>query len=311
MEWWDERLLDRDLESRQYPDLLASLDALNKKLVNLLVEHPVPVLGPNKPVQVGPMPLMLTKTERKKIRTQGRVAREKEKQENIKLGLLEPPKPKVKVSNLMRVLGTEAAQDPTAMEKFVRAEMEARRSAHDARNQERKLGPEDRRRKLITKAQRAARDDPVVTVFKVGDLSSKQKKFKVTQNAGQLMLTGCVVMTPSLHFVVVEGGRKPMRKYIHLMLDRIKWDEDPVLDAADQPVKDDQGNPTKNWCAMVWQGLVSASLFVGFKLQKFDSAEKARAFMVDKGVVHYYDMVEKFIPGTSGPVEALSDDDES
>jgi len=42
------------------------------------------------------MPLMLTKTERKKIRTQGRVAREKEKQENIKLGLLEPPKPKVK-----------------------------------------------------------------------------------------------------------------------------------------------------------------------------------------------------------------------
>lgn len=30
-----------------------------------------------------------------------------------------------------------------------------------------KLGPEDRRRKLITKAQKAARDDPVVTVFKV------------------------------------------------------------------------------------------------------------------------------------------------
>lgn len=57
--------------------------------------------------------------------------------------------------------------------------------------------------------------------------------------------------------------------------------------------------------------MASASLFVGFKLQKFDSAEKARAFMVDKGVVHYYDMVEKFIPGTSGPVEALSDDDES
>lgn len=26
-----------------------------------------------------------------------------------------------------------------------------------------------------------------------------------------------------------------MRKYIHLMLDRIKWDEDPVLDAADRP----------------------------------------------------------------------------
>ena len=33
---------------------------------------------------------------RKKIRTQGRIAREKEKQEQIKLGLLEPPKPRVK-----------------------------------------------------------------------------------------------------------------------------------------------------------------------------------------------------------------------
>lgn len=39
---------------------------------------------------------------------QRRVAREKEKQELVRQGLLEPPKPKVKISNLMRVLGAEA-----------------------------------------------------------------------------------------------------------------------------------------------------------------------------------------------------------
>ena len=46
--------------------------------------------------------------EVKKLRTQRRIAREKEKQELISQGLLEPPKPKVKISNLMRVLGEEA-----------------------------------------------------------------------------------------------------------------------------------------------------------------------------------------------------------
>jgi hypothetical protein len=34
-------------------------------------------------------------------------------------GLLEPPKPKVKISNLMRVLGEEAVLDPTAIEQEV------------------------------------------------------------------------------------------------------------------------------------------------------------------------------------------------
>ena len=66
--------------------------------------------------------------ERKKIRTQKRMEREKEKQELIRQGLLDPPKPKVKLSNLMRVLGTEAILDPSAMEKQVREQM-AERSA--------------------------------------------------------------------------------------------------------------------------------------------------------------------------------------
>jgi U4/U6 small nuclear ribonucleoprotein PRP3 len=41
-----------------------------------------------------PQPLKLTRPEQKKLRTQRRLAREQEKQEMIKQGLLEAPKPK-------------------------------------------------------------------------------------------------------------------------------------------------------------------------------------------------------------------------
>jgi hypothetical protein len=41
-------------------------------------------------------------------------------------GLLEPPKPKVRIANLARVLGAEAAADPTAIEKEVRKQMAER-----------------------------------------------------------------------------------------------------------------------------------------------------------------------------------------
>ena len=47
-------------------------------------------------------------------------------QDLIRQGLLEPPKPKVKLSNMMRVLGSEATADPTAVEAQVRQQMQDR-----------------------------------------------------------------------------------------------------------------------------------------------------------------------------------------
>ena len=60
------------------------------------------------------------------MRTQRRNEREKEKQELISQGLLEPPKPKVRIANLMRVLGEQAVADPTQIEAEVRAQMAER-----------------------------------------------------------------------------------------------------------------------------------------------------------------------------------------
>lgn len=72
------------------------------------------------------LPVFLTKKERKKLRKQNRREAWKEKQEKIRLGLEPPPEPKVKMSNMMRVLGTQAVQDPTKIEAHVREQMAKR-----------------------------------------------------------------------------------------------------------------------------------------------------------------------------------------
>ena len=41
-------------------------------------------------------------------------------------------------------------------------------------------------------------------------------------------MTGCAVITDAASIVIVEGGQKAQKKYSHLMLNRIKWN-----DAAD------------------------------------------------------------------------------
>ena len=44
---------------------------------------------------------------------------EKEKQAQIRVGLLAPPPPKVKISNMMKALLNEAVQDPSKIEQQV------------------------------------------------------------------------------------------------------------------------------------------------------------------------------------------------
>ena len=65
---------------------------------------PLEAMTPNQ------VPVFLTKHEMKKLRRQNRREAWKEKQDKIRLGMIQPDQPKVKMSNLMRVLGTEAVQ---------------------------------------------------------------------------------------------------------------------------------------------------------------------------------------------------------
>ena len=90
--------------------------------ISNLIEHPIQLrpMESSRPVHV---PMFLTKKEHKKLRRQNRRENWKERQDKIRLGLLPPDEPKVKMSNLMRVLGNEQIMDPTKVEAQVRAQI--------------------------------------------------------------------------------------------------------------------------------------------------------------------------------------------
>lgn len=291
IEPWDAKIL----LSATYEDI--SVEKLNMDKITIYVEHPEPYDPPAEPAPPPPQPLKLTKKEQKKLRTQRRLAKEKDRQEMIRQGLLEPPKPKVKMSNLMKVLGSEAVQDPTRLEMEVRTAAAEREQAHVDRNIARKLTPSERREKK----ERKLFDDPtttvetIVCVYKIRDLSHPQTRFKVDVNAQENRLTGAVVITDSISVVVVEGGKKSIKRYNKLMLNRIDWatavggDEDAEVE-GDKPV---------NSCVLVWQGSVAKPTFHRFTVHNCRSEAAAKKVFVDAKVPHYWDFAVNFSEDSS------------
>jgi U4/U6 small nuclear ribonucleoprotein PRP3 len=309
VEWWDARIL---ADKTTYGAAATGGEAaLKLDRITHYIEHPVLLDPPAQAPPPPPQPLKLTKQELKKMRTQRRVAREEEKQELIRQGLLEPPKPKVKISNLMRVLGSEATADPTAIEAEVRRQMAERAAAHQDRNLARMLTPAERRekkmRKLLDKPTEEG-GEPVkqVAVYKVGELATPQLKFKVEVNAKENHLTGMAVYLPgSFAVVVVEGGPKTLRRYEKLMLRRIDWsgagkkngNEDDEEDEDDYEGGDqnNRGKP-RNYCHLVWTGVVKENAFRGrFRTEEVRSEIAGRGILSAKGVGHYWDLAAAYV----------------
>ncbi|KAG8385267.1 hypothetical protein BUALT_Bualt03G0024200 [Buddleja alternifolia] len=226
-EWWDVPFLI----TGTYGDVVdgdIAKDQMKMDKITIYVEHPRPIEPPAEaaPPPPPPQPLKLTKKEQKKLRTQHRLAREKDRQEMIRLGVLEPPKPKVKMSSLMKVLGSEATQDPTRLEMEIRSAAAEREQAHIDRSISRKLTPSERHEKKVRKLF----DDPntldtIVSVYKINDISHPQSRFKVDINAQENRLTGCAIVQvqEGISVVVVEGGAKSIKRYGKLMFRRIDW----------------------------------------------------------------------------------------
>ena len=307
VEWWDAKILADKSGGYGHGDKVR----VREDRITLLVEHPVLLDPPGEAPPPPPQPLKLTRRELKKMRTQRRLAREQEKQDLIRQGLLEPPKPKVKISNLMRVLGAEAAADPTAIEAEVRRQMAERAAAHEDRNLARMLTPAERREKKLNKLLGEKKVEEVmhVAVYKVGDLlSHPQLKFKVEVNARENHLNGVAVCVPGeFCCVVVEGGEKTLRRYEKLMLRRIDWndlkhggseggeggggtdDDDDDMDGGCG------GGAAKNYCCKVWTGVVKEQAFRGkFKTEEVRSEHEARRMLDDRGVGHYWDLAAAF-----------------
>lgn len=271
-------------------------EVLKKEKITLYVEHPRPIEPPAEPAPPPPQPLKLTQKERKKLRTQRRLATEKNRQEMIRQGLLEPPKPKVKMSNLMKVLGSEATQDPTRLEMEIRTAAADREQAHADRNIARKLTPAERREKK----ERKLFDDnnntleTIVSVYKVNDLSHPQTRFKVDVNAQENRLSGCAVMSEGICVVVVEGGNKSIKRYQKLMLKRINWADAVVKEDNQNEENDNDDDKPKNKCVLVWQGSVAKPNFHRFLVHECRTENAARKVFSDAGVGHYWDLSVNF-----------------
>ncbi|XP_070767828.1 U4/U6 small nuclear ribonucleoprotein Prp3 [Enoplosus armatus] len=283
IEWWDSFILPSNIDIS--PD--TKFEELELFGVTNLVEHPAQISPPvdtDKPVTLG---VYLTKKEQKKLRRQTRREGQKEVQEKVRLGLMPPPEPKVRISNLMRVLGTEAVQDPTKVEAHVRAQMAKRQKAHEEANAARKLTSEQRKEKKVKKLKEDITDGVHIAVYRIRNLQNPAKKFKVEANANQLYLTGTVVLHRDVNLVVVEGGPKSQKKFKRLMMHRIKWEEHNSK--RDDPDGDDD-TKRNNKCYLIWEGTAKERSFGEMKFKQCPTENMAREHFKKHGTEHYWDL---------------------
>ncbi|VDM21302.1 unnamed protein product [Wuchereria bancrofti] len=261
VEWWDEVVLGGSYD--MIPD--ENIDSDNKNSY-----------------------VYLTSRERKKIRRQNRKEAQKEQTEKIRLGLMKAPEPKVKLSNLMRVLGSDAVQDPTKVEAHVRKQMAERQRKHEVTNQQRKLTKDQRSEKKIRKIKEDTSLAVHMTVYKVKSLAHPAKKFKVEMNAKQLHMTGLILLHNNINLVIVEGGPKQQKAFKNLMLNRIKWGDEIIGQKKEAENKDTPGE--RNDCSLIWEGIQKRRNFGEVKCMVATLEKQAREILEKHGAAHFWDL---------------------
>ena len=96
----------------------------------------------------------------------------KDHQDRVRMGLLPPDAPKVKLTNMMRVLTQEAVADPTKIEAKVRREMTVRKTGHEKMNRERALTAEQKKQKIEDKAREDEQKGIFVAAFRYAALGT-------------------------------------------------------------------------------------------------------------------------------------------
>ncbi|RPD65244.1 PRP3-domain-containing protein [Lentinus tigrinus ALCF2SS1-7] len=317
-EWWDAALLP----NKTYDDLEKSLENLNIRNkdspITLYIQHPIPMPAPGDKDKAALKPLKLTKKEQKKMRKQRRQAELQDKRDRVRMGLIPPDPPKVRLANLMKVLTSDAVQDPTRVEARVRREVEMRKHQHEKMNAERKLTEEQKREKIETKKMEEEKKGIYGAVFKVKTLSDPSHRFKVRKNAEQMSLTGVCIFNPSFSMVYVEGAAKFIRQYKRLMLHRIAWTE-PARERGHEDVELEQdedaaGNgkgkaiatastggeegPVSlddNHCWLVWEGQLRDRAFNNFKPKSCPTDGAAKEVLGAK-LAGYWDQAKNWKP---------------
>lgn len=303
LEWWDEALID----GKDYSNIPQSLKVTTPdSIVTLYIQHPVAIEPPQDKLAPEPKPMYLTPKEQQKLRRQRRMMELKEKQAKIRLGLEPAPPPKVKKSNLMRVLGEEAVKDPTAVEARVNREIAARFEKHMQANEERKLTKEQRHEKLAANQAKDAAKGIHILVFKINSLVNGQHRYKISINATQNGLNGICIMHPRFNLVIVEGGEHSINNYKKLMLRRINWTESIPSREKDSAISTGgQGAAAREWlkaedergqlkdlsankCVLLFEGETKAPAFKKWGSKICETDQEAREFLAQRKMENFW-----------------------
>lgn len=292
VEWWDEALVT-SYDAGDNPNAL-------KTVVSNLIQHPVPLEPPQERNAPAPKPMYLTSKEKAKIRRQNRMANLKEQQAKTRLGLIPTPPPKLKMSNLIRVLANKAVTDPTAGEAMVHQQSAERHQKHLQANEERKLTKEQKLEKLLAKQEKNAAKGLHLAVFKIGSLANGRHRFKIQKNAEQLAITGICVMHPKFNLLIAEGGQWGIRTYKKLLMNRINWTENvpsrgPKEDHQRQwlVAEDENGSlkdMTSNYCTQVFEGEVKTRAFKRWTSKVVETDDEAHDALVRSKMENFWSM---------------------
>ncbi|KAH7098615.1 PRP3-domain-containing protein [Auriculariales sp. MPI-PUGE-AT-0066] len=310
VEWWDQPFLKSYVLLNAFPITALPIRS-DESPITIYIQHPIPLLPADASTTDGVAlkPAKMTKKEMKKMRKQRRQADLQEKRDRIKMGLMPPDPPKVKLTNMMTVLANDAVADPTKVEVRVRREVAQRAHQHDKANAERKLTDEQRRAKVEQQKTEQERKGLVACAFRVRTLGDPSHRFKVRKNAEQMNLSGVCIYNPAFALIYVEGAHKFMRAYKKLMLNRVQWTEharprardegEDGGEPAEQPEQPDEEeerpNLEDNRCDLVWEGDIRERAFTSFRPKKCPSDSMAKETLGQK-LEGVWDQAKAFVP---------------
>ena len=261
-----------------------------------------PLVG-NDTTMTRPEKVRLTRQESDKLRKLVKREKVQETQDKIRMGVIPPPEPKVRLANLMRVLGSSAVADPSQVEAQVRAQVERRLVAHLQANEDRKLSPEAKRAKNIQKWTTGEWEKERVAVFLIDlrkleetqvameqdgrqltdtGLISNIIRFKITKNAQQFHLSG-IAIAPQKNsmnnaMVIVEGKPKSIKRFERLMLRRIQWSGRNDIDEEEEDFSGDRfskGQSPDGVCTRIWTGFSEKTSFWKFRWCEVEGRDEA------------------------------------
>ena len=210
------------------------------------------------------------------------------------MGLIPPPEPKVKLSNLARVLGEQAVADPSKIEKYVKEQMAERLNKHNMSNLARQLTPAERREKRANKLKEDTSIAVHTAIYCVkGSIlkESPQTRFKINVNSKQYNLTGVCLMgvEDKTSLIILEGGEKGLKKLNKLLLRRIKWNDIVTSDGGGGS-SSSSSSSSSTPCTLLWEGVIPKRLYKDFRLEECTALTRVRQRMRDRGGEHYLDM---------------------